>query len=232
MTRRTLVLGSASLAGLALALALLWRRPDEVPIDERVRVACSSCHAFPAPELLPRSAWRQQIEHMSFLVDYAPEAGSEPFPVEAIVAWYEARAPESLPFERALTRDEPAPLRFRRRSILLGSKGGPGIATVERVEPSLLPSLAPRIAAPHMTNGSLHRSSLGRGPLWIGDAGHPVRSVPADLDRDGRTDLVVSDLGNPLPTDDPVGRVLVARNEGGGFELATILEHVGRVADA
>jgi hypothetical protein len=84
-----------------------------------------------------------------------------------------------------------------------------------------------------MANGSLHLFSLRRGPLWIGDAGHPVRSVPADLDRDGRTDLVVSDLGNPMPTDDPVGRVLVARNAGGGsFDLVTILAEVGRVADA
>src|SRR3990172_12536118 len=127
MTRRTLVLGSTSLAGLALALALLWR-PPEPPIDEQVRVACSGCHAFPTPDLLPRSAWRQQIEHMSFLVEYVPEQGGERFPVEDIVAWYEARAPESLPFEKALTRDEPGPLRFRRRRVLLGPKGGPGIA--------------------------------------------------------------------------------------------------------
>ena len=232
VTRRTLVLGSTSLAALALALALLWR-PSEPPSDERVRAACSSCHAFPTPDLLPRSVWRQQIEHMSFLVGYLPEQGGESFPVEEIVAWYEARAPESLPFEKALTRDEPGPLRFRRRSVLLGSPGGPGIATVERVEPSLLPSLAPQIAAPHMANGSLHLFSLERGPWWIGDAGHPARIRSGDVDGDGRIDLVVSDLGNPMPTDDPVGRVLVARNGGdGSFAVATILAQVGRVADA
>jgi hypothetical protein len=173
---------------------------------------------------------------MAFLTGYLPpEAGGRAeagFSVDAIVAWYEARAPESLPFEPSLTRDGPGPLRFRRRSILFGEKGGPGVATVERVDPSLLPDLAPRVVAPHMANGSLHLFSLYRGPRWIGDAGHPVRSVPADLDRDGRTDLVVSDLGNPMPSDDPVGRVLVARNGAGGFALAAILEGVGRVADA
>jgi hypothetical protein len=234
MARRTLVLGSLSLALLALAAFALLRRAPEAPNDEQVRAACSGCHAFPPPDVLPRAVWRQQIEHMAFLADYLPaEGGREELPVEAIVGWYEARAPESLPFEKALTRDEPGPLRFRRRAILLGAKGGPGVATVEPVDPSLLPDLAPRIVAPHMSNGSLHLFSLRRGPWWVGDAGHPVRTVPADLDGDGRTDLIVSDLGDPMPTDDPVGRVLVARNAGdGAFELAPILERVGRVADA
>jgi hypothetical protein len=232
VARRTLVLGSTSLALLALAAALLWPAPEPPP-DAQVRAACSSCHAFPPPDVLPRSVWRKQIEHMSFLVGYSPEQGGRAFPVDEIVAWYEARAPESLPFEKALTRDEPAPLRFERRRVFFGPKGGPGVATVERVEPSLLPGLAPRVVAPHMANGSLHLFSLPRGPRWIGDAGHPARSRPGDLDRDGRADLVVSDLGNTLPSDEPVGRVVVARNRGdGSFELAPILAQVGRVADA
>jgi hypothetical protein len=238
MIRRALAFASAALA-LAAAVALLRSgRESEGPgaaLDARVRAACSGCHAFPPPDVLPRGVWRSQIEHMAFLATYLskPAPAGPDLPLDEIVAWYEARAPESLPFERALTRDEPGPLAFRRRSILLREKGGPGVATVERVDPAVLPSLAPQVAAPHMANGSLHLFSLRRGPRWIGDAGHPARIAAGDLDRDGRIDLVVSDLGNPMPTDDPVGRVVVARNAGEGrFELTPVLEGVGRVADA
>jgi hypothetical protein len=237
--RRALAAAAAAVAvGGAIALLRPARGPGApagASADEGVRAACSGCHAFPPPDVLPRSVWRPQIEHMSFLAAYL----SEPSPTRAglsldeIVAWYEERAPESLPFEPAQTRDEPGPLAFERRSILLGERGGPGVATVERVDPAVLPGLEPRIAASHMANGSLHLFSLTRGPRWVGDAGHPARIATGDLDRDGRIDLVVSDLGDPMPSDDPVGRVLIARSAGEGrFELATVLEGVGRVADA
>lgn len=239
MSRRARLLGSASVVLAAAALLVLLARgpaPGPQATDEaRVRAACSGCHAFPPPDVLPRASWRQQIEHMEFLRGYLPEeaAGSAPFSVDEIVAWYEARAPANFPPERALTRDESPPLVFRRRSVLLGPGSGPGVATVARVEPGLLPRLAPQVAAPNMSSGSLHLFSLGRGPLRVGAFGHPARVASGDLDRDGRIDLVVSDLGNPMPTDDPVGRVVVARNLGDGdFELVPILTGVGRVADA
>jgi hypothetical protein len=239
MSRRGAVLfGAGAAIAASIAFVLLQRAsgPTSRAIDEEaVRAACSACHAFPPPDVLPRSAWRRQIEHMSFLRDYLPEeaAGSDAFPIEAVVAWYEARAPESLPFERALTRDEPSPLEFERRTVRLGPGSGPGVATVARLDPELFPHLRPQIAVPNMSSGSLHLFSLGRGPFRIGAIGHPVRVAAGDLDRDGRTDLVVSDLGDPMPTEDPLGRVVVARNtEGGVFETVTVLEGVGRVADA
>jgi len=239
MTQRARWLGSASVVLAAAALlVLLARGPSpgpEATDDERVRAACTGCHAFPPPEVLPRGSWRQQIEHMSFLRDYLPgeAAGSSPFSVDEIVAWYEARAPANFPPERALTRDEPPPLEFVRRSVLLGPGSGPGVATVAPVGPGLVPRLAPQVAAPNMSSGSLHLFSLTRGPLRVGSFGHPARVASGDLDRDGRSDLVVSDLGDPMPTDEPVGRVVVARNLGGGeFESVPILTGVGRVADA
>ncbi len=239
MSRRGFFLAIAGVGFAASVAIIVLQRasgPSSEPIEEEgVRAACSGCHAFPPPDVLPRSAWRRQIEHMSFLRDYLPEeaAGSDPFPLEGVVAWYEARAPESLPFERALTRDEPAPLEFRRRSVLLGPGSGPGIATVAQLDPELFPQLRPQIAVPNMSSGKLHLFSLTGGPFPIGAFGHPVRVASGDLDRDGRTDLVVSDLGNPMPSDEPVGRVVVARNAGrGAFESVTVLEDVGRVSDA
>ena len=128
--RRARVHLDASCSSLAVGL----RRPEPPEQDDRVRAVCGSCHLFPAPELLPRSVWRTQIEHMAFLTDSLP-AGSPvfEFDVEGFVAWYESRAPERLLMERAITRAGPGPLRFDRRSIRLGRASGPGVATVGRV---------------------------------------------------------------------------------------------------
>jgi hypothetical protein len=236
--RRIAVVVAIALIGAGAFLLLRERgsRPADVVdgevADAAVNAACSRCHAFPPPDILPRETWRGQIEHMAKLAGYLDEPASQPVAVEQAVAWYERRAPERLPDQILQTRAGPGPLRFRRRGILLGEGSGPGVATVARIGASVAPDLAPQIAAPNMASGSLHVFSLTRGPLRIGAAGHPARIASADLDGDGRDELVVSDLGDPMPSDEPVGRVLVARGAGAGFELETVLDGVGRVADA
>jgi hypothetical protein len=207
---------------------------DDGAADAAVITACSRCHTFPPPDVLPRETWRSQIEHMGKLAGYMTDPAPQPLEVvEQAIAWYEARAPERLPDQVLQTRPGPGPLRFVRRGILLGPGSGPGVATVARVDASVAPDRAPRIAAPNMATGSLHVFSLERGPLPIGEVGHPARVASADLDGDGRAELLISDLGDPMPSDEPVGRVLVARAKpGGGFELRTVLEGAGRIADA
>jgi hypothetical protein len=146
------------------------------------------------------------------------------FDVEGFVAWYESRAPEQLPMEHAITRDEPGPLRFDHRSIRLGRASGSGVATVGRVGPLL--------AVPNMALGSIHLLSWAKGPRLIGKAEHPARVSAGDLDGNGLDDLLIADLGNPLPTDDPTGRVLIAlQRQVDEFELRPLVEGVGRVAD-
>jgi hypothetical protein len=242
--RRLGILGLAALA-LVAAFALhrhLRSRDGEVPelagldADARVRTACSGCHPFPPPEILPRSSWRGQIEHMAMVADYLPSAYVAPrvsISVDEAAAWYEARAPELLPVGPPQTRDAPAPLRFRRRFVLMGPESGPGVATVSRLAGRLETGAGPLLAAPNMATGSIHLFTLRGGPRRVGAASHPARVSAGDLDGDGLEDLLVADLGHPLPTDDRTGRVLLGRNRGGGrFELETILDDVGRVADA
>jgi hypothetical protein len=53
-----------------------------------------------------------------------------------------------------------------------------------------------------------------------------------DIDGNGLGDLLIADLGNMMPTDDPTGRVLAALQTGSDeFELRTLAHEIGRVAD-
>jgi hypothetical protein len=193
--------------------------------DATVQAVCGGCHHFPAPNVLPRSSWRAQIEHMAFLVDDMPsDVPRTDFDVEDFVAWFESRAPERLLMEQPITRDEPTPLLFERRSIKLGRESGPGVATVG--------SIGRLLAVPNMALGSIHLLSWETGPRLIGQAGHPARVSAGDLDGNGLDDLLIADLGNMMPTDDPTGRVLIGlQAQADEFELRPLVEGVGRVAD-
>ena len=232
--------GLLALAVLAAGVAW-WTLRGGAPADDaelaaRIEATCSRCHAFTPPGILPRSAWRLQIEHMAFLESYLPEAADGPAvappAVETIVAWYEARAPERLPLAGPVTRDEPPPLRLSRRSVRLGASSGPGVASVRRVDDALAAEGGPVLAAANMATGTLHLVSAQRGPRLVGRASHPARVVAGDFDRDGRIDLAIGDLGDSLPNEDPLGRVLIARGlPDGSFEMHAVAVELGRVAD-
>jgi hypothetical protein len=63
--------------------------------------------------------------------------------------------------------------------------------------------------------------------------GIPARATPCDLDQDGATDLVVSDLGSFHPYDHRFGRVVWFKRDASSqqFQPLVIAENLGRVAD-
>jgi hypothetical protein len=240
--RRPRALFFVALAVAAASSIFAWCRtrdsvnPSEsaADVEARVRAACGNCHPFPTPDILPRPAWRDMIQHMvSLRKILREESFSRGFSVDEVAEWYESRALDELPVEFRLSRNEPGPLRFSRGLIRLGPESGPGVATVQRLESGLIPGVDPMLAAPNMANGSIHLFNPQWGARRIGAVEHPARVVSGDLDGDGLPDLVISDLGDPMPSDELVGRLVVGINGGDGeFALETALDRIGRVADA
>jgi hypothetical protein len=239
---RAFALALAVLAVVA-ALSLTARCRTPIPaspseraadVEARVRAACGNCHPFPTPDILPRANWRDMIQHMQTLRRVLREESfSRGFSADEVAAWYESRAPDELPVEFRLTRDAPSPLRFSGRLIRLGPESGPGVATVQRLESGLIHGVEPVLAVSNMANGSIHLFNPQRGAQRIGAVEHPARVTSGDLDGDGLPDLLISDLGDPMPSDELVGRLVAGVNRGDGeFAFQTLLEGVGRVADA
>jgi hypothetical protein len=59
----------------------------------------------------------------------------------------------------------------------------------------------------------------------------PAHAAPVDLDGDGDLDVVVAVLGDLMPNDEHVGRIVWLRNDGQAFTSVLLLDDVRRVAD-
>ncbi len=205
-------------------------------VEDRVRSACGACHIFPEASINPREMWLPQIFVMGGLVGELPPNKTKPFhafSAREVTEWYHAHTPEHFTLPYSSGKPNSGPVAFRRRGINLRPDGGLEVATIRRLGPAELSGTEAIFIAPNMKNGSIHLFSPTQGSRKIGEAGHAVRIDIADMDGDGNTDVLVSDVGNPDPSDDLVGRVIVGRNQGDGiFAFRPIIDGIPRVADA
>jgi hypothetical protein len=157
---------------------------------------------------------------------------------EAVVRFYEALAPESLPPVPWNPSSERFGVRFGEDALaeaepVAAPPGASAVRVLELFEDSPGPEvivcdlLAGRVLwAPADGSGAALR------PLATALAA-PARVEAADLDGDGARDLVVALLGSVASTEDPVGGVVWLRRTGPReFEPVRILGKAGRVADA
>jgi hypothetical protein len=206
------------------------------PVPAEVRAACSQCHALPPPDSLPRDAWQKMVYSMTGLALEgvgAPTTGPllVDFDHKRVLAYYESAAPVSLPAPEPWPPESPS--FFARRALRAPVSGRPLVANVALLD--LDGRRASTIVAADMRAGMVMAASpepsdarleaLARVP-------HPCHVAAADLDADGRVDLLVADLGMEGPSDDLKGSVVWLRHEAaGGFRAFTLADHLPRVAD-
>ncbi len=200
-------------------------------LETRLRVFCSSCHLFPPPDSTPRRKWRSEVTRMFALAGQGPPLG-----IEETVAWYEARAPEELPWFPSVASGGIGPLpplRGHQYRPSPQSPPTPAVASVEIVR--LFDDEPASILICEMRHGAVMLQRIndtGRPFSLLARVPHPAHARVVDLDGDGLRDLVISDLGSFDPADHHRGRVIWARQVSGKrFEVSVLLEGVGRVSE-
>jgi hypothetical protein len=230
----------AALAGLALG-GCTRVEDKETPAEStaaevtsaQVRQFCGHCHAYPPPNTFPKSAWRKEV-NQGFDFFEASNLNLQAPSQEAVVRYYEGKAPKALKVLPNLNRPGPGPVRWRRTGYRVpGQPPHPAVSNVNLVH--LYSDRQLDILTCDMRYGHVRvLSPYERTPKWktLAKLAHPAHAEVVDLDNDGSKDILVADLGNFLPTDDKVGKVvLLKRQPGGTFRPITLLKGVGRVAD-
>lgn len=156
-----------------------------------------------------------------------------------VLAWWGIpRIPPQrrLPVEAALggTRYEPTRLPFERRSLSDPADARPFISNVQVVDfdddgrRDVLVCDAKQNCVKLLT---ANPEGIWQEKVLAADLAAPAHATVLDVDGDGDRDLVVSLLGDILPNDGVVGRLVWLENTSTGFETHTLLDDVRRVAD-
>ena len=203
--------------------------------SEDVHRYCAGCHAYPPPESLPRSAWRKEVEQG---FRFGDEAGSrrDGLTIEAVVKYYEGRAPEDLPPPdlAPIGNQVALPVAFERTLYPLPSLDQRAIVTHLNLVALTRKTANELLACDTRTNRVLLLDLAAPAPKWrvLGEVPFPSHAEIVDLDGDGINDIVVASLGVFFPSDDRKGGVYWLHGRGDGtFENVPILQGIGRVAD-
>jgi FG-GAP-like repeat len=202
----------------------------------RVRTACSTCHVFPQPDILPREYWPVAVRGM---FQIAGRRGiTIPVSLDRAMAWYVFQAPEQLPPAPGRTDAGPGRTRWEREpwrpdDVPVAGEQRPAVTHVQMA--SLLGGSGLDVLVSDVSTNrvyALRPYAPEKKAVVVGTVPNPGRLAVTDLDRDGKPDLVVAALGQLAPTNDPVGSVVWFRRTGPEtFQPAVLADSLGRVAD-
>lgn len=173
---------------------------------------CAACHAYPPADTFPRSAWRHEVQQAYGFYRVPSQRNLEISktiavpPMEAVIKYYQDRAPEELPLWLPEKPSHPCPASFAPETFTRAGQGpSPAISNVNLVHlshPTKLDLLVcdmrygqVMVMKPYEANPSLR---------VLATLPHPAHAEVVDLDGDGILDILVACLGNFTPTDEKV----------------------------
>ena len=212
-----------------------------VATEAEARTLCSVCHLFPPPEILPKSAWRDEIARMHLIRSNQPQpagpAGTTgrmvvlPPDLERALRYYEHAAPEKLPAPAPWPRADTGTF-VKRAMNPSDAPPGPAVANVRLLDvdgDGKLELLAAEMRYGYVMMGKPY--TLNSKLDVIAQLNNPSHVSMVDFDGDGIQDFLVADLGEFLPADHTHGSVVLLHGTKDGRYEQLALDGWPRVAD-
>jgi hypothetical protein len=205
--------------------------PPKEATTEEVHRLCAACHAYPPADSFPRSAWRREVKQGYDFFHEDPSYRFDYPPLDAVVRYYENRAPAALAELPRHPSTLPPRIRFDRQDLRTPAPGPPGITHLkiaqlsDKGQPDLLCCDAINRQVSALNFHTSAWTVLAQGLCC-------AHAEVVDLDGDGVRDVVLACLGSFYATDTRVGSVVwLRRSADGRTTPVTLLDGLGRVAD-
>ncbi len=206
------------------------RKAHQAKVDAAVEQFCSRCHVLPDPSQFTMKTWETAIRFKyGYLEKYNLDVSGAP-PPNIVLRYYADRAAQTVrspsfePLERAVygaVRRGP--------DVPVGLHSTADVLAVPRSD-----GFGGDFLASNMITGEIHVYDSAK-PEGVGRVlaklSHPSRIEVADLNLDGKRDIVAADLGTFGSEDHSRGQaVWLKRTRGQKFEKRVLLDNLGRVA--
>jgi FG-GAP-like repeat len=212
---------------------------DDAKVATWRQQQCTKCHVLPPPEYVPRGMWRFRVQEMAerSMMGTGVPPGEESIlwqlDLDKIARWYEMRSPEILPLPDPWPQDDGG-LRFVRHAY--DPPAAPPVPIISNVCFFDLDGDGRlEIVACDMGRGSVFLGDPARRPgelRQIAVLSNPAHAEMVDLDKDGKQDLLIADLGEFLPADHEKGSIVWLRQVAPfQFEKHVLIDRIPRSAD-
>jgi hypothetical protein len=217
--------------------------PQTADLERQARATCGSCHAYPAPDILPRDNWRDEFVRMMFIREgRLPPIGPPglanrnvqlPPDMEQVLPFYVSGAPERLSVPEPWPDPAAASsLTFTRRALSVpGMPGTPAVSHIKLIDLDGDGNLD--LLGTDMRQGLIFTGTPGLATAALAEIAsipHPAHVTVADVDKDGVQDLLVAEMGEFFPADHAKGAVIWMRGLAKGKFAAFWLDGWPRVA--
>jgi hypothetical protein len=205
---------------------------DEAELQAR----CGSCHLVPDPATLASDAWTEVFARMAQIADIKTVPKLNEDERRDLLHYYFTFSPEQLPLLAEDPDPAESPLKFERsvfgNALPEGSREHPVLGHVQIVDLDQDGQLDVLVCDTdksmlnwiHRTNGAWVEETLGRVPC-------PAHTEII-TNSNNNLDIIVACQKVMAPTDDPVGSVVLLKNNGRTqFSPVTLIDELPRVSD-
>ena len=207
---------------------------DVAQLEPAVKSFCGDCHVMPRPSSSAREEWVAEVDQGYRLQEKYGRAELEVPPRDDVLKYFQTLAPEKLEPPASIADYPSVSLPMKPTTVRFPGNRPPRVTDVLWTNLGINESKA--LVYCDIGNGGVmaHWPNADGGPTErLATLLQPVHIEACDLDSDGRTDLVVADIGEFDANDTDLGRIVWLRRSDSNnkFEKVVLLEGLSRVAD-